>query len=62
MMIVAGEAIGKWKLYKEKQMEESKSNGSSLHRQSNSLRLAFRSQAKPGMMLLSFSKDDLTLS
>ena len=62
MMIVAGEAIGKWKLFVEKQMEEGKSHESSLRGYNNTLRLAFRSQPKPGMMLLRCLVEDMLLS
>ncbi len=46
MMIMAGEAIGKWKLFLDKEAEEGKA--ATVGGSSNTLRLAFRSQPKPG--------------
>lgn len=48
MMIMAGEAIGKWKLCLDREVEESTINSTPLGRRRNVLRLAFRSQPKPG--------------
>lgn len=46
IMILAGEAIGRWKMHKDSKGDNAQINGSTLLR--NELRLPFRTQKKPG--------------
>ena len=51
MMILAGEAIGKWKLRMDKEAD-----GDSSKLVKNGLRLPFRTQPKPGMSVVKILK------
>jgi hypothetical protein len=54
LMILAGESIGRWKLRVENQARTAGANGDDNNRHSNLVKLAFRTQPKPGKRLQHF--------